>query len=301
MAHPQVEQRLRWQSKAILLLVVPWTAVSVLLQGHWWATQAPIVAIETLSISALFGLIVWKLRAATPAGAATGTLLTASLMFSTAAYPYPTHFLHGALPPLLTLFLLTWAATRLGRARKQQLGTAEPRNGRRPSQIVANLGAAAIILTLGNIFATWDSFLAPIASLLALASLAEAAADTVSSELGQLLSARPRSILTFRFVSPGTDGGVTLAGTLAGILAAAIVALVGLCAADFRHGIFPLLFPAAVLTAAATFGLIFDSLLGATLETRGYLNNDAVNFLSTLAAPAAALGAFAWITAHLIV
>ena len=50
MAHPQVEQRLRWQSKAILLLVVPWTAVNVLLQGHWWATQAPVVAIETIGM-----------------------------------------------------------------------------------------------------------------------------------------------------------------------------------------------------------------------------------------------------------
>ena len=33
---------------------------------------------------------------------------------------------------------------------------------------------------------------------------------------------------------------------------------------------------------AATFGLLFDSLLGATLERKGWLGNDAVNFLSTL-------------------
>jgi uncharacterized membrane protein len=31
-------------------------------------------------------------------------------------------------------------------------------------------------------------------------------------------------------------------------------------------------------------GLFVDSLLGATIERRGRLNNDAVNFLSTLAA-----------------
>jgi uncharacterized membrane protein len=31
-------------------------------------------------------------------------------------------------------------------------------------------------------------------------------------------------------------------------------------------------------------GLFVDSLLGATIERRGWLNNDAVNFLSTLAA-----------------
>jgi uncharacterized membrane protein len=32
------------------------------------------------------------------------------------------------------------------------------------------------------------------------------------------------------------------------------------------------------------FGLFFDSLLGATLEDRGWLNNDGVNFLSTASA-----------------
>jgi uncharacterized membrane protein len=38
------------------------------------------------------------------------------------------------------------------------------------------------------------------------------------------------------------------------------------------------------------FGLFFDSLLGATLERRGWLNNDAVNFLSTASAAVFALG-----------
>jgi uncharacterized membrane protein len=37
--------------------------------------------------------------------------------------------------------------------------------------------------------------------------------------------------------------------------------------------------------------LLFDSVLGATLERRGWLNNDAVNFLSTLSAAAFALAA----------
>ena len=41
----------------------------------------------------------------------------------------------------------------------------------------------------------------------------------------------------------------------------------------------------------AVFGLFFDSLLGATLERRGWLNNDAVNFLSTAGAAALRAGA----------
>jgi uncharacterized membrane protein len=46
------------------------------------------------------------------------------------------------------------------------------------------------------------------------------------------------------------------------------------------------------------FGLFFDSLLGATLERRGWLNNDAVNFLSTASAAAFALGLLAVLALH---
>ena len=41
--------------------------------------------------------------------------------------------------------------------------------------------------------------------------------------------------------------------------------------------------------AGGVFGLFFDSLLGATVERKGLLNNDAVNFLSTASAGAFAL------------
>ncbi len=62
---------------------------------------------------------------------------------------------------------------------------------------------------------------------LALAALAEAAADTVSSEIGQVLGGRPRMITTLRAVDPGRDGAMSLAGTLAGVVAAAVVAGAG--------------------------------------------------------------------------
>jgi uncharacterized membrane protein len=39
--------------------------------------------------------------------------------------------------------------------------------------------------------------------------------------------------------------------------------------------------------------MFFDSLLGATLERRGWINNDAVNFISTAGAAGFALGLMA--------
>lgn len=55
---------------------------------------------------------------------------------------------------------------------------------------------------------------------------AAVAADTFSSELGILSSSPPRLITspTLRKVPPGTNGGVTLIGTLAGFLGAFVIA-----------------------------------------------------------------------------
>jgi uncharacterized protein (TIGR00297 family) len=123
-----------------------------------------------------------------------------------------------------------------------------------------------------------------------LAALAEAAADTVSSEVGQALGGRPRMITTLRRVEPGTDGALSLVGTLAGLAAGSFVAAVGAWALGGGGVIF------YTSAAGGVFGLFFDSLLGATLERRGWLNNDAVNFLSTASAAVSALGMLALIS-----
>ena len=118
------------------------------------------------------------------------------------------------------------------------------------------------------------------------AALAEATADTLSSELGEVLGGQPFLITTGQRVLPGTDGAVSLAGTLAGTMGACAVLLATAATIGLR--------PRAAIAAGAGAlgGLFFDSLLGATLERRGWLNNDAVNFLSTLAAASLALGLF---------
>ncbi len=94
-------------------------------------------------------------------------------------------------------------------------------------------------------------------------------------------------ITTLRKVKPGTDGAISLVGTLAGVVAAALVAAAGTFALRGDRNLF------AVSCAGGVFGLLFDSLLGATLEERDWLNNDAVNFLSTCGAAGFALGLMA--------
>ncbi len=285
---------LAWQSKAILLMVVPWTVASVLLQAHWWFTQVPEVAATTVGISAVFGLIVWKLRAGTLAAAATGAAITSNVMFATTQYPYRWSWLHGGLMPLLTLFVLTYVATKVGRREKERLGTGEARQGRNAAQVAANLGAASLASNSISLFAggrVLEQAIGAISAFLILAALAEAAADTVSSEMGQVFGGRPRLITTMQRVEKGTDGGVTLAGTVAGAGAALLVMIAGFWSIHGVHSILGSWISICLGTLCGVMGLLFDSLIGATLERRGWLNNDAVNFLSTLSSVGFAAGA----------
>jgi uncharacterized protein (TIGR00297 family) len=284
--------KLVWQSKSILLAVLPFAAARLVLQTHWWATQSPPVAIWALGLCGLLGLVVLNLGAATRGGAFTGAVIAASLMFSTAIFPYRPW--QTALVPVVAVFVLAYISSRLGRSQKERLGTAERRHGRSASQVAANLGVTAIVSS--EVVQSWlagtnwfaRATLAPMPLFaVGLAALAEAAADTVSSEIGQVLGGRPRMMTTLRVVEPGTDGAISLAGTLAGVVAAGIVAAAGTLALSGGWEMF------WIAGAGGLFGLFFDSLLGATLERRGWLNNDAVNFLSTVSAAIFALAVLA--------
>ena len=68
---------------------------------------------------------------------------------------------------------------------------------------------------------------------------------------------------------------------MAGITAAAFVSLVSVIT-----GLIPVKW-VGISIAAAVAGMIVDSFLGALLEQRKLLNNDAVNFLGTLIAAGA--------------
>ena len=268
--------------------MLPFAGADVLLEAHGWAGQEPSVVLWTLGLSAILGLVTLQLRAATPAAAATGAAITADLMFSTAVFPYQPW--RTALVPVIAVFLLAFCATRVGRRKKERLGTAEQRRGRSAAQVAANLGLAALVSSefAQSWFAEshWLRHATAVPILffaVGLAALAAAAADTVSSEVGQVLGGRPRMITTLRAAHPGRDGAISLAGTLAGILAAGLVAAAG---AQAVGGGFTMFW---IASAGAVFGLFFDSLLGATLEERGWLNNDGVNFLSTASAASLAL------------
>ena len=275
-------------------MVVPAVATDATLKSLWWAQQSSQVAVWVIGLSVVLGLITWQVRAATPAAAWTGTAITASLMYSTAGFPYQPW--HTALTPILAVSLLAYVSTRIGRGRKERLGIGEQRSGRSAAQVAANLGVAALLATdfaqssMAGLH--WFAGFRPEQAVLfvaGLAALAEAAADTVSSELGEVFGGRPRMITTLRSVDPGTDGAISMAGTVAGVAAAGMVAALGAYALRAPVAAFE------IAWAGGAFGLLLDSLLGATLEQAGWLNNDAVNFVSTIGAAAGAVAAMVWV------
>ncbi len=110
------------------------------------------------------------------------------------------------------------------------------------------------------------------------AAFACALADTVSSEMGLLSGKQPVLITNLRKkVKPGTDGGITLYGTLASVLGAGIIASLYL---QFNAN--PLGF--VIVLLAGFIGCIIDSILGAIYERKKLLDNTQVNLLATSSA-----------------
>ncbi len=190
---------------------------------------------------------------------------------------------------LLAFFVLGSGSTRLGYRRKARLGIAQERKGARSARhALANCGVAVYLAFLLAGAASPAVFV-----LAFVCAYATAAFDTVSSEIGQAYGGRPVLITTLRPVPPGTDGAVSWIGTLAGALAALAVGGVATATGFLAPGLL------GTVVLASFVGSTADSLLGATLERRGVMDNDAVNFFNTLVGALAGVGLAALLAAPL--
>ncbi len=278
------QQRDLWQRRVLVWLLATSIAVSIVL--GLLATGDEGGRYKVAGISVAFALLVGAMRSASVGGVACGALACFCITWWTRDLESP--LLHSALLPLAVLFLLTFTATRAGKQKKQLRGLAEHRSGRTASQVLANLGAAALFVTPVGAYAGALAGLdlpvpAALLSAACVAALAEATADTVSSEIGQAFGRRTYLLTTFRRVHRGTDGGVSALGTTAGFAGALLVVLTGGWSLHLTIKAQALVFAASVIGFAA------DSLLGATIERRGWIGNDLVNLASTVVSSMGAL------------
>lgn len=175
---------------------------------------------------------------------------------------------------LLLFFVVGSGATRVGLARKQALGIAEPRAGARGARsVLANGGPPAVFaLVAGLSPAPWSGVFACAFA----GTLAAAAADTASSEIGKAFGGAGRRLRGFAPAPPGTPGAVTPVGTLAG--AGAALAL------GFAAGAFGVLeWAATPFAALGGFAAALGEGLLVSPDPARRLDHDAVNALSGFA------------------
>jgi len=186
---------------------------------------------------------------------------------------------------LFAFFVLGTLATKFGYQQKAAAKLAQEQGGRRGA---GNALAKTSVPALAAVFAATTA--EPVLFALALAgAFATAAADTCSSEIGQVIGRRTFLITTLRPVPRGTEGAVSLEGTLAGVAASLVVGGLG-----YAVGLYSAL-GVALVAVAALVATTLESLVGATLEKRGLVDNHAVNFLNSLAGALVAAGLGRWL------
>lgn len=170
---------------------------------------------------------------------------------------------------MLCLFFIagSWATSW----HKHEKNINEVSHPRSAWQVLANAGVAAILATIAFI----KPDLSPLLLLMMAGSFASAMADTLSSELGMIYGKRFFNIITFKKDHRGLDGVISIEGTLIGLAGAFVMAIVFWLYTDWSKAIF-------VITIAGFLGNAIDSVLGALLERKKFIDNNAVNFLNTL-------------------
>jgi len=171
---------------------------------------------------------------------------------------------------MLTFFILGSSATKYKYEYKKRIGVEQGKSGARGYRnVFANgiIAAAAAVL--------FGVFQQPLFVVMYVGCVATAAADTLASEIG-VTGGIPRLITTFRKVPIGTNGGITLIGEMVALIGGFIVSVVAM----LLNVITPQMM--VICTITGFVGTNIDSVIGATLENKGFLGNAGTNLLATL-------------------
>lgn len=181
-------------------------------------------------------------------------------------------------------FLVGSAVTKVGIAQKEAEGIAEKRSGARGPENVWGSALIAALCAVGVLIAVLAVPTAPFTPLVIalfmlgyVASFSTKLADTCASEIGKAYGQRTFLITTLKPVPRGTEGAISLEGTLAGIVAAIAIAGIG-----WAVGMIPLI-GILICIIAAFIATNLESVIGATLQNKfEWLTNELVNIVNTL-------------------
>ncbi|MAV10544.1 MAG: TIGR00297 family protein [Synechococcus sp. MED850] len=167
--------------------------------------------------------------------------------------------------------------TKIGWNNKQRRGLSEARGGRRGPENV--WGSAAVGAILALLIGSGVPFRA-LAEIGFAASFAAKLADTFGSEVGKRWGQTTVLITSFRRVEPGTEGAISLEGTLASAIGSVLMTAVMV-----MLNLVPLGFAALVVSVVGLLATLVESVIGAVAQDRvSWLSNELVNALQTLIA-----------------
>lgn len=176
-------------------------------------------------------------------------------------------------------FLIGTAATKVKYKLKKAEGTAEKRGGRRGPASVWGSGTAGTLCAIATIMEAGGPGWVSLWRLGFLASFCTKLSDTMGSEIGKAFGKTTYLVTTMKSVPRGTDGAVSVVGTVAGVVASIFLASVGytITMTDLSG--------AVICVVAAQVANLCESFIGAALQDQPgseWITNDVSNIFNIL-------------------
>jgi uncharacterized protein (TIGR00297 family) len=210
-----------------------------------------------VSIAAVFGRVSLGLKFLSPSGAVCAFLFAANI-FSMGGLKWTV--------PVFTFFFLSSILSKIGKARKKKFDLIFEKGSQRDmGQVLANGGVVWLLMI-------WDSFVMTDGAHLwlyaaYLGSTAAVQADTWATEIGTMIrNPKPISIVTFKPVTAGTSGGITLSGTSGAFLGTVVIWVSAYLITPETLVQIGIVTSFLLVTVSGVVGSLVDSYLGATVQ-----------------------------------
>ena len=214
-----------------------------------------------LIINISFGLLAYYLKTVNKSGLIGGLVVGTTIYFCLGI---------GGFLILFTFFALGSWSSKHKYKWKTSHGVAQENRGRRSSKHAFAKGGVGLIMAIMALLTD----IPEIFKIAFVAAFATATFDTISSELGQIYGKKPILITSMKSVPVGTDGAISVEGTILGVLSAALIGAEA-------YALHLINLPSIIIVVAAAFvGTTVESVLGATIERRKWVNNEVVNFIN---------------------
>ncbi|MBI2555846.1 MAG: DUF92 domain-containing protein [Planctomycetes bacterium] len=214
-----------------------------------------------LIINISFGLLAYYLKTVSKSGLIGGVVVGIIIYFCLGI---------GGFLILFTFFALGSWSSKHKYKWKASHAVAQENRGRRSLKHAVAKGGVGLVMAIMALLTD----IPEIFKIAFVAAFATATFDTISSELGQIYGKKPILITSMKSVPIGTDGAISIEGTILGVASAALVG----AEAYLLHLIS--LSSIIIVVIAAFVGTTVESVLGATIERRKWVDNEVINFIN---------------------